>query len=76
MEHISTDRLIYLILLLLMVAGWFFAQNRLNMNKTLQYAAIWGLIFVGFVAAIGLWEDISRTTANQTQALLPHPRPQ
>lgn len=57
----ETGRLIYLILLLLMVAGWFFAQNRLNWNKSLQQAAIWGLIFLGAIAAYGLWGDISQT---------------
>lgn len=61
MESFETGRLIYLILLLLMVAGWFFSQNRLNWNKTLQQAAVWGLIFLGAIAAYGLWADISRT---------------
>ncbi|MBD3663386.1 retropepsin-like aspartic protease family protein [Sulfitobacter aestuariivivens] len=60
MEPFESDRLIYLIVLLAMVAGWFFMNNRISMNKTLQYAAIWGMIFIGGAAAVGLWEDIRR----------------
>jgi aspartyl protease family protein len=67
MSNVDTGHLIYLIVLLLMVAGWFFAQNRLSMNRTLQYAAVWGLIFIGGVAAVGLWQDISNPNgARQT----------
>ena len=65
MAGIEIDRLIYLILLLLMVAGWFFMQNRQSLNKTLQQAAIWGFIFLAVIAGIGLWEDISRTVSPQ-----------
>ncbi|HDZ82816.1 MAG TPA: TIGR02281 family clan AA aspartic protease, partial [Roseobacter sp.] len=36
MPEIETSRLIYLILLLLMVAGWFYMQNRQGLNKSLQ----------------------------------------
>lgn len=61
MADIETGRLIYLIVLLAMVAGWFFMQTREGLNKTFQYAAIWGLIFVGGAAAVGLWQDISRS---------------
>lgn len=60
MADIETGRLIYLVLLLAMVAGWFFMQTREGWNRTLQYAAIWGMIFVGGAAAVGLWQDISR----------------
>ena len=65
MAGIEIDRLIYLILLLLMVAGWFFMQNRQSLNKTLQQAAIWGFIFLAVIAGIGLWEDITRTVSPQ-----------
>jgi len=51
-------QLIYLVLLGSVIAGWFFVQNRDNLGKTAQHAAIWGLIFVGVIAAIGLWSDI------------------
>ncbi len=62
MANIETGQLIYLVLLLLMVAGWFFMQNRQSMNKTLQQLAVWGMIFVGVAAGYGLWGDIRRST--------------
>lgn len=63
MAEIDTAHLIYLIVLLAMLAGWFFLQSRPNMNKTLQQAAVWGLIFTGAAAGVGLWQDITRDTA-------------
>lgn len=65
MANIDTAHLIYLIVLLAMLAGWFFLQNRPSMNKTLQQAAVWGLIFTGAAAGVGLWQDISRDSARQ-----------
>lgn len=59
-------RLIYLVLLATVIASWFFVQNRQSMGKTLQQAALWGLIFVGFVAAYGLWENIKSDHATQS----------
>lgn len=66
MANFDTANLIYLIVLLAMVGGWFFMQSRPSLNRTLQYAAVWGMIFVGGAAAVGLWQDISRDT-RQTQ---------
>ncbi|MDF1726668.1 MAG: TIGR02281 family clan AA aspartic protease [Sulfitobacter sp.] len=60
MTDIDTSQLIYLVLLGAMVAGWFFMQTRQGLNRTMQYAAVWGMIFVGGAAAVGLWQDISR----------------
>jgi len=60
MSNLDTGNLIYLIVLLAMVGGWFFMQSREGLNQTLQYAAIWGMIFVGGAAGVGLWQDISR----------------
>lgn len=59
-------RLIYLVLLGAVVASWFFVQNRQSMGKTLQQAALWGLIFIGFVAAYGLWQNIQDDHAVQS----------
>jgi len=58
MDGDNLARLIYLVLLGSVIAGYFFAQNRKNLGKTAQQAAVWGLIFVGAVAVIGLWGDI------------------
>jgi len=65
MAEFEIAHLIYLIVLLAMVAGWFFMQSRPNMNKSLQQAAVWGLIFTGAAAGVGLWQDITRDTARQ-----------
>lgn len=54
--------LAYLGLLLAAIGGWFFVTNRDTLSKTLQMAALWGLIFLGVIAAYGLWDDIRRTT--------------
>lgn len=66
----STDigSLIYLCVLLAVVAFWFFAQRRNAMGKTLQHALTWGLLFIGVIAAIGLWDDI-RSTVRTTQSV-------
>ncbi|UWR12981.1 retropepsin-like aspartic protease family protein [Sulfitobacter mediterraneus] len=61
MAEMETGRVVYLVVLLIMVAGWFFMQSREGLNRTLQYAAVWGMIFVGGAAAVGLWQDISRS---------------
>ena len=66
MADFDTSRLIYLIVVLVMVAGWFLMQTREGLNKTLQHAAVWAMIFVGGAAAVGLWQDISRP-ASQTR---------
>ncbi len=58
MDGDNLARLIYLVLLGSVIAGYFLAQNRNNLGKTAQQAAVWGLIFVGAVAVIGLWGDI------------------
>jgi aspartyl protease family protein len=64
-SEFDTGRLIYLILLGLMVVGWFISQGKTNWNKTLQQAAAWALIFGGFIAVYGLWNDISQTVRPQ-----------
>ena len=69
MPEFETGRLIYLLVLLAMVAGWFFMQGRgEGFNKTLQQAAVWGMIFIGVAAGYGLWGDISRSSAVPQQS--------
>lgn len=79
MEDFDNMRLIYLVVLLVMVAGWFLMQTREGLNKTLQHAAVWGMIFVGGAAAVGLWQDISQNPnqtriANSGQIIVPRAR--
>ncbi|MFX0544649.1 retropepsin-like aspartic protease family protein [Roseovarius sp. S1116L3] len=59
----DTANLIYLVVLGSAVMIWFFAANRNSLGKTVQQAAVWGLIFIGVIAAIGLWDEISGTVA-------------
>ena len=40
------------------MGGWFIAESRGNLGKTARQAAVWGLIFVGAIAVVGLWSDI------------------
>jgi aspartyl protease family protein len=65
MDSFDTGRLVYLVLLGLMVIGWFITQGKTNWNKTLQQAAAWALIFGGAIAAYGLWGDIAQTVRPQ-----------
>jgi len=53
-------RLAHLGLLFIAIAGSLFLQSRSQRSKMLQKATIWGLIFVGVIGAVGLWNDIRR----------------
>lgn len=53
--------LAFLVLLGTAIAGSFLVSQRGNWGKTAQQASIWALIFVGVIAAIGMWSDISQT---------------
>ncbi len=61
--------LAYLALLATAVGGWFIVQNRGNMGRMAQQAAIWGFLFLGVIAAYGLWSDIRQDVA-PTQAMI------
>ncbi len=69
MENIELDRLIYLVVLGTAIAGWFIAENRSNLSKTLRQGLVWGLIFLGMIAGFGLWDDI-RSEVSTRQAVL------
>lgn len=69
MDHVSLGNLTYLVLLTAMLLFWFFSDFRQNLGKTLQYALAWGLIILGMLAAVGMWEDIKRA-ALPAQAVL------
>lgn len=63
MDGDTTTRLAYLILLLLSVSGYFIFEARANMGRTARHLLVWGLLFVGVLAAHGLWEDVRRDIA-------------
>ena len=65
MNSDQMGNLMYLVLLGCAIAVWYFVNNRNSLNKTLQYGALWGLIFLGAIAVAGLWDDIRRTTTQQ-----------
>ncbi len=54
-------RLAYLVLLLVVLAGWFVVHNRQSLGRLTQQAVAWVLIFLGVIAAVGLWDDIRQT---------------
>lgn len=59
----DTDQIMratYLSLLGAAILVSYLISQRGQMGKVLQQASIWGLIFVGAIAAVGLWSDISR----------------
>ena len=58
MNDFDIGRLIFLIVLGAAVVFWFFAHHRQSVNKTLQQAVVWGLLFLGVIAGYGLWQDV------------------
>lgn len=60
MSSDQTAQLIYLVLLLAAVAGWFLVTGRRNLDKTLQQALIWLFIFAGAVLLYGLRDTLDR----------------
>lgn len=65
MTSLDLGHLAYLLLLGAVLVFWVFVQNRDSLGKKAQAAAAWGLIFLGTVAAVGLWDDIRRTVLPQ-----------
>lgn len=68
MSTSDTAQLLYLGILGGVIAFWFFVQNRQSLGKLTQQALIWLFIFIGAIAAVGLWEDI-RNTVTTGQAV-------
>ena len=63
-------RLLYLGLLLVAVGGYVVLELFRRPGKTLQHAAVWGLIFMGVLAGAGLWSDIQRQVTVPDQAVM------
>ena len=60
MTEDNAARVVYLTLLLLVIAGTYVLSNRRRIGEMARNAAIWGLIFLGALAGVGLWQDIRR----------------
>ncbi|WP_439143209.1 retropepsin-like aspartic protease family protein [Planktotalea sp.] len=72
MAQLSGDdfgNLIYLVLLGGVIAFWFFTSSRGSMNKVLQQMSVWALIFIGVIAAYGMWGDIRQTVVPQQSVI-------
>ena len=54
----TTPRLIYLGLLGLALVGWLWVENRRSAGRAAKHALAWAMIFVGVIAAVGLWTDV------------------
>lgn len=61
MQNFDMANMIYLVLLVSVIGFTFFVQNRQSLGKTAQQALTWGLIFLGVIAAFGMWGDIRQT---------------
>ncbi|MEM9579461.1 MAG: TIGR02281 family clan AA aspartic protease [Pseudomonadota bacterium] len=62
--------LFYLGLLAAALLVAFVASARAGMNRILQQMTVWALIFVGVIAAYGMWEDIRSTVLPQQSVML------
>ena len=69
MDSQDLPRLVYLVILLVAVGGWFFAENRQSLGKSARMLLAWGLIFLGIIAGYGLWEDVRRDVAPRQTVL-------
>ena len=56
----SQARLFYLVILGSVFVVWAFAQYRHRLGQAAQHAAIWALIFIGAVLAVGFAEPLQR----------------
>lgn len=69
MDADNIAQLAYLALLGTAVVGWFFAENAQSLGKSAKQAIIWVLIFIGVIAAVGLWSDIKSNVAPRAEQL-------
>ncbi|SDX39792.1 retropepsin-like aspartic protease family protein [Roseicitreum antarcticum] len=58
----NLPRVIFLLLLIAAIGGYFLIAHRDRMGQVVRLAALWGLIFVGAVAGYGLWQDMRPTS--------------
>ncbi|SFI71247.1 retropepsin-like aspartic protease family protein [Celeribacter neptunius] len=54
----DTGRILYLSLLLGVIGFYYVIANRNRMGQMLRHAVLWLLIFIGALAAVGLWQDV------------------
>lgn len=59
MDTEQIPRMIYLLILIAAIGGYFLIAHRDRLGQMVRLAALWGLIFVGAMAAYGLWDDFN-----------------
>jgi len=69
MSNDDTARLIYLGLLAAALLSYFWVANRDQLGAMARGAVSWALIFLGVVAAYGLWDDV-KTDVNPRAAII------
>lgn len=62
--------MLYLLILLTVIGGALFVGNRPSLGQTAKTMGTWFLIFVGFIAAYGLWGDIQGQFQPRTAAIV------
>lgn len=65
MPDFEFGRLAYMLLLLVAVGSYVIVHFRGRLRQAVQQAVLWGLIFIGVIAAVGLWEDIQHDFTRQ-----------
>jgi len=58
MDGDDFGRLVYLVILGGALVTYFIVANRARPGRVFRHAVLWGIIFVGCIAGIGLWQDI------------------
>lgn len=66
----DTASLVYLLLLLALLAGSYLLASRGRLGQVLTQAAVWALIFLGTIAAYGLWPEVRSALLPQQAAIL------
>ena len=61
MSNWQTGQMTYLVVLAAAALFWFVTNHRQSFRKTVQQGLAWGLIFIGIIAAYGMWGDIRST---------------
>lgn len=61
MQEFDFARLSYLVILLCVLGFWFFVQNRDSLGTKIKQGLAWVFIFIGVLAAYGLWDDVRST---------------
>lgn len=54
----DTARMLYLTLLVGAIGFYYIVANRKHLGQVVRHAVMWALIFIGVLAAVGLWQDV------------------